>query len=93
MQLCEAVLTVSAEHSAGTACRRCRGGYSALVRALIPTLRIAAVHTVSGLTQAPSSAIAEFPRINDLIRVVALHGTGIRLATSGMECCSLDSCR
>ena len=50
-----------------------------MVEALIPTLRIAAVHTVSGLIQAPSSAIAEFPRINDLIRVVAL-GSKVRTA-------------
>ena len=74
------MFTVSAEQSAGAACGCCRGAYWALVRALIPTLRIAAVHTVSGLTQAPSSAIAEFPRINDLIRVVAL---GFTVVASG----------
>ncbi|MAR19623.1 MAG: hypothetical protein CML44_09665 [Rhodobacteraceae bacterium] len=55
------MFTVTAEQSVGIACGCCRGGYWAVVRALIPTLRIAAVHTVSGLTPAPSSAISELP--------------------------------
>jgi hypothetical protein len=49
------VLTVSTEQSAGAGCGRFRGGYWAVVEALIPTLRIAAVHTVSGLTPAPTA--------------------------------------
>ena len=45
----------------GTVCGCYRGGYWAVVRALIPTRRIAAVHTVSSLTPAPSSAASELP--------------------------------
>ena len=56
-----AVLTVSAEQSAGTACGCCRRGYWAVVEALIPKGSIAAVHTCSGLTPAPSSAASELP--------------------------------
>ena len=56
------MFTVSAEQSAGAACGCCRSGYWAVVKALIPILRIAAVQTFSGLTLAPSSATGELPR-------------------------------
>jgi hypothetical protein len=66
------VFTVTAEQSAGAACGCCRGGYWTVVEALIPTGSIAAVHTCSGLTPAPSSTTSELPRQYNLIRVVTL---------------------
>ena len=45
----------------GIACGCCRGGYEAVVEALIPIGSIAAVHTCSGLTPAPSNATSELP--------------------------------
>ena len=67
------MFTVTAEQSAGAACGCCRGGYWTVVEALIPTGSIAAVHTCSGLTPAPSSTTSELPRQYNLIRVVTLH--------------------
>ena len=64
------MFTVSAEQSAGAACGCCRGGYWVVVEALISTGCIAAVHTVSDLTPAPSSATSELPSHYDLIRDV-----------------------
>ena len=89
------MLTVSTKQSVGIACGCCRGGYWTVVEALIPTGSIAAVHTCSGLTPAPSSTTPELPRQYNLIRVVAL---GAAVITSGfltylMGCCvaSYDS--
>ena len=65
MGLWVAVLTVSAEQSAGTACGCCRRGYWAVVEALIPKGSIAVVQTCSSLTPAPSSAASELPRQYD----------------------------
>ena len=65
------MLTVSTKQSVGIACGCCRGGYWTVVEALIPTGSIAAVHTCSGLTPAPSSTTPELPRQYNLIRVVA----------------------
>jgi len=74
------VLTVSGEQSVGAGCGRFRGGYWTVVEALIPTGSIAAVHTCSGLTPAPSSTTPELPRQYNLIRVVAF---GSAVMTSG----------
>ena len=55
-------MTVSSEQSVGAAYGCCEGGFWAVVEALISTLCIVAVHTVSDLTAAPSRAVPELPR-------------------------------